>query len=96
MWRWSWRDAKVAIPNEVFSTYVEVIPMDAEKKKELDSFLHVCGGDPSNASGVAIKMLFSPRMWRWSHGRENVIAVGFVFSTYVEVILRQPSGSFLT
>ena len=49
--------------------------------------LHVCGGDPAKPRDKRPKMLYSPRMWRWSLSVPSAIYVNTVFSTYVEVIL---------
>ena len=87
MWRWSCLFRLFLSWLSVFSTYVEVILKHGQKVVDHGSFLHVCGGDPSNASGVAIKMLFSPRMWRWSLRWLPQQLFYLVFSTYVEVIL---------
>ena len=46
MWRWSWWLAGLIRLIKVFSTYVEVIPIDAAIIVLMFSFLHVCGGDP--------------------------------------------------
>ena len=48
----------------VFSTYVEVIPVDDAEFQAWASFLHVCGGDPEEELNVIWDAQFSPRMWR--------------------------------
>ena len=71
----------------VFSTYVEVIPASAINLAITPSFLHVCGGDPKRVADREEKIMFSPRMWRWSYIADKQLNLGNVFSTYVEVIL---------
>ena len=69
MWRWSYdaRDSTLMI--NVFSTYVEVI-LNARLVVRLNlCFLHVCGGDPTREFTSLNRLLFSPRMWRWSYER---------------------------
>ena len=46
MWRWSWRTRYKNEWAGVFSTYVEVIPVKILTIWMIQSFLHVCGGDP--------------------------------------------------
>ena len=86
MWRWSWRDAKVSIPNEVFSTYVEVILCIFLSGFLINCILHVCGGDPRTGDLFISSLLYSPRMWRWSSSNADNRFLRSVFSTYVEVI----------
>ena len=71
----------------VFSTYVEVILSICDKCLELLGFLHVCGGDPQCFKDKNYNAKFSPPMWSWSHSKGGSDKNGFVFSTYVEVIL---------
>ena len=46
MWRWSYLDINVYEATQVFSTYVEVIPLVTPEGQKHLSILHVCGGDP--------------------------------------------------
>ena len=55
--------------------------------KALQSFLHVCGGDPKYKNSLTKHKKFSPRMWRWSSAFFQEYQTALVFSTYVEVIL---------
>ena len=48
----------------VFSTYVEVIPVYTGSGSGENSFLHVCGGDPEYIKLGKKMCMFSPRMWR--------------------------------
>ncbi len=48
----------------VFSTYVEVIPVDDAPQDIKAGILHVCGGDPCLLSMIATFRAYSPRMWR--------------------------------
>ena len=52
------------------------------------SILHVCGGDPCTKRTSQEFSSYSPRMWRWSWQHNHWHAREWVFSTYVEVILR--------
>ena len=56
--------------------------------------LHVCGGDPILLFMSIGTTKYSPRMWRWSQLLLNVLLIGLVFSTYVEVILKGISSIF--
>ena len=87
MWRWSYTIFVDPSASKVFSTYVEVILDLFLQRKLKKSFLHVCGGDPKFRQWQASKLLFSPRMWRWSSIVNFYPSFHFVFSTYVEVIL---------
>ena len=73
----------------VFSTYVEVILRIWLKRLTSVSFLHVCGGDPMLNTESMTKLEFSPRMWRWSQRVDACHRRWYVFSTYVEVILKE-------
>ena len=66
MWRWSWNFTVDWVATFVFSTYVEVILSKTFNIFWVISFLHVCGGDPMILIYWREKLLFSPRMWRWS------------------------------
>ena len=92
MWRWSWINQSFYQLLYVFSTYVEVIPRLVSSSIDVDSFLHVCGGDPQMLFLPQCKSLFSPRMWRWSSDCVAYSTAWFVFSTYVEVILLQDTS----
>ena len=87
MWRWSWVDLTKMVWEVVFSTYVEVILKENIDIQVGTSFLHVCGGDPSDNPDTAQFREFSPRMWRWSSCSFSANQSQTVFSTYVEVIL---------
>ena len=87
MWRWSWCFYLNQELQRVFSTYVEVIPCKGIGWRIEESFLHVCGGDPYVCLLKISAITFSPRMWRWSWVKINLIWRNWVFSTYVEVIL---------
>ena len=87
MWRWSYDAGTSKVDARVFSTYVEVIPISESGVTEAQGFLHVCGGDPKNWYEALLKLLFSPRMWRWSKDDHTYSYSDQVFSTYVEVIL---------
>ena len=71
----------------VFSTYVEVILTLKFPSTIWLSILHVCGGDPIGRLLFVSYLLYSPRMWRWSHMSNSATFKVRVFSTYVEVIL---------
>ena len=47
----------------VFSTYVEVILNEQDRRIALSGILHVCGGDPEKLDNVATWIEYSPRMW---------------------------------
>ena len=49
---------------DVFSTYVEVIPRRHQVWVVRPSVLHVCGGDPTVKPKPEIAEKCSPRMWR--------------------------------
>ena len=66
---------------------MEVIPKEPLWRLISLGFLHVCGGDPIPPVFVAIRLRFSPRMWRWSYQPPRYQLCNLVFSTYVEVIL---------
>ena len=87
MWRWSYIHSCLFQKLPIFSTYVEVIPECMIKIGYLPNFLHVCGGDPIDATPSASQPGFSPRMWRWSQGGFKYEIDYDIFSTYVEVIL---------
>ena len=68
MWRWSYKPHLLDVSPLVFSTYVEVILPNSQSMRYISSILHVCGGDPIVMSQYLNMALYSPRMWRWSHG----------------------------
>ena len=86
MWRWSLKNALIVNDDEVFSTYVEVIPELKSALAPILSILHVCGGDPSFNHRWKFSCWYSPRMWRWSWSTLTSAGIFKVFSTYVEVI----------
>ena len=86
MWRWSRLYFALSLAFLVFSTYVEVIPLCGLSSIMLLGILHVCGGDPIGDDDVQLPLLYSPRMWRWSHPPVKHRWRYLVFSTYVEVI----------
>ena len=88
MWRWSPANKAVESLSQVFSTYVEVIPLGDDFSLVLHGVLHVCGGDPKPHIPTLSEVACSPRMWRWSSKIFTKKLTGRVFSTYVEVILR--------
>ena len=87
MWRWSLKFALLWRLDDVFSTYVEVIPSNQCWRKNWLRILHVCGGDPITWWTQKISVGYSPRMWRWSQWFNWQRRQERVFSTYVEVIL---------
>ena len=86
MWRWSLIRPWCSCLNSVFSTYVEVILSFEPASWSKLSILHVCGGDPGHGRKSWVKLLYSPRMWRWSFFQLARMHDKMVFSTYVEVI----------
>ena len=88
MWRWSQQSQLKQQSQLVFSTYVEVILRNERDENGNLSVLHVCGGDPNFVTSITSTRLCSPRMWRWSSKIFTKKLTGRVFSTYVEVILR--------
>ena len=82
----------LALPRDqthVFSTYVEVF-LDFElAAKRGVGFLHVCGGVSARGGTRYTEILFSPRMWRCFYLTLLKLGRYLVFSTYVEVFLRQ-------
>ena len=46
MWRWSQLGNQMTMMKQVFSTYVEVIPIAISSSPLRLCILHVCGGDP--------------------------------------------------
>ena len=66
MWRWSLKKRDREGKKFVFSTYVEVILIAGIYKTASHSILHVCGGDPNKLVDVEQRIMYSPRMWRWS------------------------------
>ena len=48
----------------VFSTYVEVIPIETVIVDATTGILHVCGGDPMLPESYNKVAKYSPRMWR--------------------------------
>ena len=66
MWRWSYLTLLILMLSQVFSTYVEVIPLTADNGYIFDGILHVCGGDPHARLSMSSVCQYSPRMWRWS------------------------------
>ena len=88
MWRWSSSKEVRKNLNKVFSTYVEVILLSSSFAVEHFCILHVCGGDPVGSTTKKISGMYSPRMWRWSSTNKTVESLSQVFSTYVEVILK--------
>ena len=71
----------------MFSTYVEMILWFNCNPSGPFRVLHVCGDDPHISSFYSLTLRCSPRMWRWSQISIKVIALPWVFSTYVEMIL---------
>ena len=93
MWRWSCVFGRSSNTVNIFSTYVEVIPIPSPVTQRPKNFLHVCGGDPQFQFFIDFFQSFSPRMWRWSSTSLTGLASWTIFSTYVEVIL---TGTWLT
>ena len=88
VWRWSLKSDDFKLANAVFSTCVEVILIGAYSASLVAGILHVCGGDPHLNFDRLRPGKYSPRVWRWSWSRLlHAIRVS-VFSTCVEVILR--------
>ena len=92
MWRWSCKLRVLLTQQQVFSTYVEVIPSCWSFWTVILSILHVCGGDPDEEPSSSFDALYSPRMWRWSYTPCPLKVWQRVFSTYVEVILIPTMG----
>ena len=70
----------------MISTYVEMILVFKLEMLTSQCDLHVCGDDPISVEVKLFKILWSPRMWRWSWStKRNSFEVG-VISTYVEMI----------
>ena len=91
MWRWSYDGVRGALQIAVFSTYVEVILYPKIQFLARLRILHVCGGDPFPANYYFFLFMYSPRMWRWSCSQLRIADRALVFSTYVEVILKNHS-----
>ena len=89
MWRWSLTYLTGHVRGTVFSTYVEVIPNAGRQTFLQVGILHVCGGDPKSGWPLFSNLVYSPRMWRWSLTVLYLEHVITVFSTYVEVILKE-------
>ena len=66
-----------------------MIPIRSKAKLPKVSVLHVCGDDPYPKKNLKVKFLCSPRMWRWSYVLNDILISADVFSTYVEMILKQ-------
>ena len=94
MWRWSWLQYSQLHMSFVFSTYVEVIPMQKYNpknyKKVFSTYVEVILVHEERLDG---SKKFSPRMWRWSWIWDSTVRLFEVFSTYVEVILVSTSGT---
>ena len=88
MWRWSYRHEFQQNHGRVFSTYVEMILKQTSTIYCRNCILHVCGDDPNIVSSVLFIDLYSPRMWRWSWSWFYQMCGIWVFSTYVEMILK--------
>ena len=87
MWRWSYSFPVDGSKINVFSTYVEMIPIERLNAIIVTSILHVCGDDPRHRKTKHLQDRYSPRMWRWSYHDRVVLRYLNVFSTYVEMIL---------
>ena len=88
MWRWSYSFPVDGSKINVFSTYVEMIPIERLNAIIVTSILHVCGDDPRHRKTKHLQDRYSPRMWRWSYHDRVVLRYLNVFSTYVEMILK--------
>ena len=88
MWRWSLKQPLHLPLCLVFSTYVEVILYLKCGDRIYLGVLHVCGGDPTAFKSRLSIWWCSPRMWRWSCSNPLVSFAVEVFSTYVEVFLK--------
>ena len=64
MWRCFFTRHKESSVVKIFSTYVEVFPLELIGLMAPQDFLHVCGGVSIDIAAVGIGELFSPRMWR--------------------------------
>ena len=73
MWRWSLFFSVRQSNKIVFSTYVEVILNEQDRRIALSGILHVCGGDPEKLDNVATWIEYSPRMWGDPEEIMNVI-----------------------
>ena len=73
--------------SRVFSTYVEVFPIDLDITLYPDSLLHVRGGVSILLSVQMERQRSSPRTWRCFYLRRIRSSCRRVFSTYVEVFL---------
>ena len=89
VWRWSRRRSPFYDSQGVFSTSVEVIPMNCNYSATVNCILHECGGDPMEDYKIQQELGYSPRVWRWSFLAPFVYKFLWVFSTSVEVILRE-------
>ena len=88
VWRWSLPVRASTISSRVFSTCVEVILNDLLIRNLWFGILHVCGGDPYIVNNFLYLCKYSPRVWRWSLLQNGDLWSDGVFSTCVEVILR--------
>ena len=100
MWRCFPRSKFCQCIRPVFSTYVEVFPLQSSSTDGIFCFLHVCGGVSSAVTGGKIASKFSPRMWRCFYHCQTISPSESVFSTYVEVfpfkgVVRQNTNRFL-
>ena len=86
MWRWSYFDGEELGDIYVFSTYVEVILKAMQQSQQMQSILHVCGGDPNWRVEHRRWCRYSPRMWRWSLRGIDQKETITVFSTHVESV----------
>ena len=67
MWRWSLSLNNLISVCRVFSTYVEMILVHHTGSFQNKGILHVCGDDPRLGVFLLWKIMYSPRMWRWSY-----------------------------
>ena len=74
---------------KIFSTYVEVFLFAWRAGSHCVNFLHVCGGVSLQDSLPVSTGEFSPRMWRCFPKKTGLKRPVKIFSTYVEVFLKQ-------
>ena len=89
MWRCFFIQEDPPLERVIFSTYVEVFLDSCNARLRCADFLHVCGGVSRLEKMLRTFMAFSPRMWRCFLIRSTCLILKCIFSTYVEVFLKQ-------
>ena len=77
----------------VFSTCVEVIPVQTFYNSLYFGILHVCGGDPSYCRTVGYLGVYSPRVWRWSQAKIIIHAKRLLIDFLSLLIYNRLKGS---